>query len=101
VEDGPDAIALCQQSEFDLILMDNFMPKMMGVDCIKILRGEVAHSHPWMKTVPIGNIFLIPTTLFDIFFVSQWACQLAHLPVIRRVSMRLEPTTFSQNLSLY
>ena len=46
---------MCERSEFDLILMDNFMPKMMGVDCVKVLRGVTSITHEWLRSVPIGR----------------------------------------------
>lgn len=42
VDNGEDAIALIQQQSFDLILLDNRLPQMTGLEMLKIVK----HSYP-------------------------------------------------------
>lgn len=37
---GAEAIELCKEDKYDLILMDHMMPKMDGVECFKHIRAE-------------------------------------------------------------
>lgn len=50
VENGQDAIDQLREKEYDIILMDTFMPVMNGLDAIKLIRsGEV----PGKENTPI------------------------------------------------
>lgn len=50
VENGKDAIDKLRDNDYDIILMDTFMPVMNGLDAIKLIRnGEI----PGKKDIPI------------------------------------------------
>lgn len=44
VEDGAEAVAAATQSDFDLVLMDAHMPRMDGVEALRLLREQERQS---------------------------------------------------------
>lgn len=44
VEDGAEAVAVATQSDFDLVLMDAHMPRMDGVEALRLLRDQERQS---------------------------------------------------------
>ena len=52
VENGKDAINKLRENDYDLILMDTYMPIMNGLDAIKLIREGVV---PAKKDIPIIN----------------------------------------------
>ncbi len=50
VENGKDAIAKLIENDYDIILMDTFMPVMNGLEAIKLIREGVA---PGKENIPI------------------------------------------------
>ena len=52
-KDGQEAVKLCSQHKYDLILMDLHMPCMDGYAATKHIR---ASTQPWAKTVPIISV---------------------------------------------
>ena len=52
VENGEDAISKLQENNYDLVLMDTYMPKMNGLEAIKLIRGGAA---PGKEDIPIIN----------------------------------------------
>jgi signal transduction histidine kinase len=52
VENGQDAIDTLQENDFDLVLMDTYMPVMNGLDAIKLIRSGVI---PGKENIPIIN----------------------------------------------
>ena len=36
--DGMQAVKMCRENDFDIILMDIMMPKMNGVECLRRLK---------------------------------------------------------------
>src|SRR5438876_9547655 len=44
VANGPDAMELIEKSAFDLVLLDNMMPGMSGLDLLRLLRATYSQG---------------------------------------------------------
>src|SRR6188474_851044 len=42
---GPDALAICERGETDIVLLDVMMPGMNGFDVCRRLKGEATTAH--------------------------------------------------------
>ncbi|MCC5919297.1 MAG: response regulator [Cyclobacteriaceae bacterium] len=54
-EDGREAVALCENNNYDLILMDIKMPILDGVGATKIIRNELGKNMPILAVT--ANVF--------------------------------------------
>ncbi len=52
VENGKDAISKLEEKDYDLVLMDTYMPVMNGLDAIRLIRSGVI---PNKQNIPIIN----------------------------------------------
>lgn len=52
VENGEDAINKLREKDYDLILMDTYMPLMNGLEAIKLIRGGAVKGK---EDIPIIN----------------------------------------------
>ncbi len=52
VENGKDAISKLEERDYDLVLMDTYMPVMNGLDAIKLIRSGAV---PNKQNIPIIN----------------------------------------------
>ncbi|MGF1922874.1 MAG: response regulator [Bacteroidia bacterium] len=50
VENGEQAIAKIRENEYNLVIMDTYMPVMDGLEAIKLIRSEIV---PNKKDIPI------------------------------------------------
>lgn len=48
---GKEAIELCKEQDFDLLLLDHMMPEMDGVECLHILRRLNTHTEKEMIAI--------------------------------------------------
>ncbi len=48
---GKEAVTLCKEQEFDLLLLDHMMPEMDGVECLHILRRLNTHAEKDMVAI--------------------------------------------------
>ncbi|WP_413283241.1 LuxQ periplasmic sensor domain-containing protein [Vibrio sp. MA40-2] len=56
VVDGPSAIELLKRKSFDLIMMDNQMPNMDGIEATKIIRDDIGLQTPIFACTADGFI---------------------------------------------
>ena len=68
VGDGCAAVKRCNETSYDLILMDWSMPKMDGIDATRLIRNCTAHAMEGYKAKAIEavvNGFLLKPFKFD------------------------------------
>lgn len=46
VDDGMEALEAISEEDFDLIILDLFMPKKSGFEVVEIMRGEMLNTTP-------------------------------------------------------
>ena len=60
VENGQEAVAAAQETQFDLILMDAMMPIMGGVEAVELIRADEAAS-----SRPRTPIYMLTANVFE------------------------------------
>lgn len=91
---GPEAVALCAQTAFDIVFMDHMMPEMDGLEATRRIRMEGGGKYNYIPIVMLtANTLSASREQFGQAGFDGFISKPIDLPVLERVLKRVLPAT--------